>query len=131
MKEAPRSVRLDKWLWAARFYKTRGLAQEAIAGGKIRLNGERPKPAKDVRIGDRLVVHIGIYEWVLTVKAVAERRGSAEIARTLYTEDADGQKLRLARMAEVRAQPAPLPAEKGRPTKRDRRRWEKTAQDFD
>jgi ribosome-associated heat shock protein Hsp15 len=118
-------VRLDKWLWAARFYKTRGLAQEAIAGGKIRLNGERPKPAKDVKPGDRLVIHAGVYEWVLTVRAVAERRGSAEVARTLYEEDPDSLARRLARIEEVRAQPAPVAA-KGRPTKRDRRLWERS-----
>lgn len=123
-------VRLDKWLWAARFHKTRGLAQEAIAGGKIRLNGERPKPAKDVKPGDRLVVHAGVFEWTLTVRGVAERRGSAEIARTLYEEDADSLAKRLARIEEVRAQPAPVAA-KGRPTKRDRRVWERSTRGSD
>ena len=125
MNAQAQGVRLDKWLGAARFHKTRGLAQEAIAGGKIRLNGERPKPAKDVKPGDRLVIHAGVYEWALTVRAVAERRGSAEVARTLYVEDADSIARRFARIAEIRAQPAPVAA-KGRPTKRDRRQWERS-----
>ena len=77
------SVRVDKWLWAARFFKTRSAAQQAIEGGKVRLNGERTKPAKDLRPGDALVVSIGVYEWTVRVVQLADKRGSATVARTL------------------------------------------------
>ncbi|HEX9179763.1 MAG TPA: RNA-binding S4 domain-containing protein, partial [Burkholderiales bacterium] len=80
MKEALRAVRIDKWLWAARFYKTRSLAQQAVEGGRVKLNGERVKPAREVKPGDALAISIGEGEWQLTVTGLAERRGSAELA---------------------------------------------------
>ena len=79
-------VRLDKYLWAARFYKTRSISTEAIDGGKVRVNGDRVKPAKDVKAGDRIELRAGDSEYTILVKALADKRGSAEIARTLYEE---------------------------------------------
>ena len=78
-----RRVRIDKWLWAARFFKTRGLAQDAVAGGKVKMNDERVKPAKELKAGDVLTIRIGEYEWQVMVAALSERRGPAEEARKL------------------------------------------------
>src|SRR5437899_62590 len=80
------SVRIDKWLWAARFFKTRALASESVVGGRVRLNGERVKPSKDVRPDDTVEVRIGEMRWTVVVRAVAEKRGSAKVAATLYEE---------------------------------------------
>ena len=77
------AVRIDKWLWAARFFKTRSAAQQAIEGGKVKLNGERTKPAKDLKPGDRLEISIGAYEWSITVVQLSAQRGPATIARQL------------------------------------------------
>jgi len=77
-------MRIDKWLWAARFYKTRSLAQQAIAGSRVRVNDERVKPAHDLRVGDSVVVRVGEYEWRIKVRALSERRGPAAEARRLY-----------------------------------------------
>lgn len=121
MKPELQSVRIDKWLWAARFFKTRGLATDAVDGGKVKLNGQRVKPAKEVRVGDTLEVHIGEYVWELAVRALADRRGSAEVARTLYEESAASQARRQAQSAERKLQVEPAAALHGRPTKRDRR----------
>ncbi|MBS1241188.1 MAG: hypothetical protein H6R40_615, partial [Gemmatimonadetes bacterium] len=79
----PTVVRLDKWLWAARFLKTRALAVEAIEGGKVELNGEKPKRAKTVKPGDRIRLRLGPYEYLLTVREVSERRGPATVAAGL------------------------------------------------
>lgn len=118
-------VRIDKWLWAARFYKTRSLAAAAVEGGKIQLNGERVKPAKTVRPGDEVRVRLGPYEHIVLVQGTAERRGPASVAAMLYTET---EASRLAReklhWQLTRAAPAMEP-EKGRPTKRDRRDLER------
>jgi ribosomal 50S subunit-recycling heat shock protein len=87
--EAPAGkVRLDKWLWAARFFKTRAMAAEAIDGGKVDVNGDRAKRAKLVQAGDHVRLRNGPIEWQLQVTDIAERRGSAEIAQGLYTESA-------------------------------------------
>ncbi|MFP4607903.1 MAG: RNA-binding S4 domain-containing protein, partial [Thiohalospira sp.] len=83
---AAERVRIDKWLWAARFYKTRGLATEAVNGGKVHLNGERTKPARGLKIGDTLTVRKESGTWTVVVEAVTDRRGSASQAETLYTE---------------------------------------------
>src|SRR3982751_5046688 len=83
---AMEQVRIDKWLWAARFYKTRSLATEAVVGGHVQLNGARVKPAKDVRAGDKLELRIGAQQWSLVVTAVSDKRGPATVARTLYEE---------------------------------------------
>jgi ribosome-associated heat shock protein Hsp15 len=119
-------MRIDKWLWAARFFKTRGLAQAAVTGGKVKLNGERVKPAKDLAPGDRLSIRIGEFEWVIAVKALSDRRGPAETARKLYEEDEASRVLRIAQVADRRAQASVWGERKGRPTKRERRdidRW--------
>ena len=83
----PNRVRLDKWLWAARFYKTRGLSADAIDAGKIEVNGDRAKRSRLVQAGDRFKIRIGPYEHIITVKDVSEKRGSAPIAQALYEED--------------------------------------------
>ena len=119
-------VRLDKWLWAARFYKNRGLATEAVNGGRVHLNGQAVKPSKDVRPGDELVITIGEDKRTIIVHGTAERRGSATIAQGLYTETPESIVER-ERRAEQRRLARPLGTDLGaRPTKRDRRRFEKT-----
>jgi len=118
------SIRVDKWLWAARFFKTRAQASAAVAGGKVQLNGSRAKPAKPVRIGDELRVRIGPYDWHVTVRALTERRGSAKDAQLLYDESPAGRAAR-ERLAEAhKIAPAPTYQGKGRPTKKDRRKLE-------
>jgi ribosome-associated heat shock protein Hsp15 len=118
-------MRLDKWLWAARFFKTRGLAQAAVAGGKVKLDGERAKPAKDIAPGARVAIRIGELEWDVTVKAVTGQRGPAEKARQLYEEDDASRGRRLAQAADRRAQAKVWGERKGRPTKRERRQLER------
>ena len=118
-------VRLDKWLWAARFYKTRGLSADAIDAGKIEVNGERAKRARLVQSGDRLKIRIGPYEHLITVKDVSEKRGSAPIAQALYDEDPESRKAREVMAAHVRAMNANSGYESGRPTKKDRREIER------
>ncbi len=114
-------VRLDKWLWAARFYKTRALAVDAIDGGKIEVNGERSKRAKLVTAGDRIRIRIGPYAHVMTVKEVSERRGPAPVAAKLYEEDAESKKQREVMAAHIKAMNANTGYDSGRPTKKDRR----------
>ncbi len=115
------TMRLDKWLWAARFFKTRSLATQAIEGGKVKLEGERVKPAREIRPGDKLSVHIGDYEWQIEVLALSLRRGPAPVAQALYQEDAASLACRQQQVAERRVQTDPGSKIKGRPTKRDRR----------
>src|SRR5438105_15799763 len=90
----PSTVRLDRWLWAARFFKTRALSAAAVAGGKVQMNGTRAKPAKQLRVGDELRVRVGPYEWLVTMRALSERRGTARDAQLLYDESADGRAAR-------------------------------------
>lgn len=119
------STRIDRWLWAARFFKTRGLATEAVAGGRVRVNGERVKPAKEVRAGATVEVRSGDTTWTVVVTGVAEKRGSASIAVALYAETPESVASRAQRALERRAS-RPLGAELGaRPTKQDRRRIER------
>ena len=118
-------MRLDKWLWAARFYKTRSLAQQAIEAGRVRLAGERIKPAKEVNPGDRLGIRVGDTEWEVTLRALSERRGPATQARTLYEESEDSRRQREARRAERSLIVEPARELHGRPTKRDRRNLER------
>jgi len=125
IQEQSRRVRLDKWLWAARFYKTRGLSAGAIDAGKIEVNGERAKRARLVQAGDKIRIRIGPYEHVVTVKDVSERRESAPIAQALYEEDPEGRKAREVMAAHVRAMNANTGYETGRPTKKDRREIER------
>ena len=119
------SVRIDRWLWAARFFKTRGAATEAVVGGRVRLNGERVKPAKDVRPQDVVEVRIGEIQWRVAVRGVAENRGSARVAATLYEETSESIADR-ERHARERKLAGPSPAELGgpRPTKQARRQIE-------
>ena len=115
-------VRIDKWLWAARFYKTRSLAVEAIGGGKILVNDERPKPAKMIQMGDVVSVRLGPYEHLVAVRGLSERRGPASVAATLYEETPGSLAARAKLADQLRMAPAAFVyEEKGRPTKRDRR----------
>ena len=123
--EQPGRVRLDKWLWAARFYKTRALSADAIDAGKIEVNGDRGKRARLIQAGDRVRIRIGPYEHLVLVKGVSEKRGSAPIAQALYEEDPESRKAREAMAAHVRAMNANTGYESGRPTKKDRREIER------
>ena len=114
-------VRVDKWLWAARFYKTRSLATEAVNGGKVELNGERAKPAKMVKAGDTVRVRVEQFEHVLTVLDVAERRGSATVAATLYEETEDSRARREKMREQLKYTHALFVQDEGKPTKKDRR----------
>jgi ribosome-associated heat shock protein Hsp15 len=117
-------VRVDKWLWAARFFKTRGLATEAVLGGRVHVNGARVKPAKEVRAGDVLEIRRDGLEWTVTVLAVSDKRGPASVAQTLYDESAESRAKREQFVVE-RKLARPLGAELGeRPTKQARRRIE-------
>lgn len=124
MTEPDNRVRVDKWLWAARFYKTRALAAEAIDGGKIQVNGDRAKRAKLLQLGDQLRIRQGTFEYRLTVRGLSERRGRAKVAVTLYEEDPASREARERMAAQLAAMPAPFQVEKGRPTKKDRRELE-------
>jgi ribosome-associated heat shock protein Hsp15 len=114
-------VRLDKWLWAARFYKTRSLAADAVETGKVEVNGERAKRAKQLQIGDSLRIRLGPYHHVVVVRGLSERRGPASVAVTLYEETAEGRKAREAMQLQVKAAQSMSGYESGRPTKKDRR----------
>ena len=115
-------VRIDKWLWAARFFKTRSLAAEAIAAGKVEVNDERVKPAKPIQLGDSISVRLGPYLHVVVVRGLSERRGPSAVAATLYEETADSLAARAKLAEQLRMAPAAFVyEEKGRPTKRDRR----------
>jgi len=118
-------VRLDRWLWAARFFKTRALAAAAVAGGKVQVHGTRAKPAKQLQVGDGVRVRVGPYEWLVTVRALSERRGPPKVAQTLYEESPEGRAAR-ERLAELhKIAPAPTYQGKGRPTKKERREIER------
>jgi ribosome-associated heat shock protein Hsp15 len=114
-------VRIDKWLWAARFFKTRSLAAQAVEGGKVKVGDERVKAAKGLRIGDRITLRIGDYEWRITVRALSERRGPAALAQQLYEEDETSRNARIEAVAKRRAGFDPEPQPGGRPEKRERR----------
>jgi len=114
--------RLDKWLWAARFFKTRPLAVEAINGGKVQVDGQRAKPGRAVRPGARLIVHKGELEWRIEIKALSKQRRPASEAVLLYQEDEASRNRRQALVQGRREAGAQAPTLRGRPTKRDRRR---------
>jgi ribosome-associated heat shock protein Hsp15 len=115
-------MRLDKWLWAARFFKTRSLATEAILAGHVHVGGSRVKPAREVRVGDVLEIRRAAVRWTVEVRALAERRGPASEAATLYEETKESQEARERERLERRLA-VPLGADLGsRPTKQDRRR---------
>ena len=111
-------VRLDKWLWAARFYKTRALAHEAIEGGRVRLDGDRVKPSREVRVGDVLSLHVNDLEWVVNVQKLAERRGPASEARELYAETGESLATRLRVIEQRRLMAEPGSDLRGRPSKK-------------
>ncbi len=128
MPDPQADVRIDKWLWAARFYSARNLARQAVESGRVVVGGERVKPARPVRVGDELRVRIGDDERVVRVTALSDRRGPAIVARTLYEESAESIERRERRREQRRWNTEPAESiEGGRPTKRDRRRlrdWE-------
>ena len=113
-------LRIDKWLWAARFFKTRSLASDAVEGGKVQLNGSRTKPSREVRAGDRLTIAAG-EQWEVEVKALADHRGPAPEARLLYAETPSSSTAREAQRESRRFVADPAADLHGRPTKRDRR----------
>ena len=117
-------LRIDKWLWAARFFKTRVLAVDAIECGKILVNEVRVKPAKTIATGDMLSIRLGAYFFEVEVLALSDKRGPAPQAQKLYRETDAGRLKREALAAEIKAQPQPSEI-KGRPTKRDRREIER------
>lgn len=116
------SVRIDKWLWAARFFKTRSLATDAVDGGRVRQNGERIKPARSVKIGDVLMIDNGATEWEVVVQALSDVRGSATVAQTLYAETEQSITKRQLTAEQRKFFREPGSTIKGRPTKRDRRK---------
>jgi ribosome-associated heat shock protein Hsp15 len=117
------TTRIDKYLWATRFFKTRQLAIDAVNAGRVYVNDERVKPAKMVKVGDQIVVRKPPYEWTIVVLGLAEKRGAAQLAQTLYAETAESVLARESLKKELKDMPPPLFP--GRPTKKDRRTLEK------
>ncbi|NUY29605.1 RNA-binding S4 domain-containing protein [Paraburkholderia sp. JPY303] len=114
-------LRIDKWLWAARFFKTRSLAADAVDKGRVRIGGAAVKPAKDVRVGDLVEIEIERYVWQVEVLGVCDVRGPASVAQTLYVETAQSKEKRQAEQERRKVYHEPAAALHGRPTKRDRR----------
>lgn len=121
-KRDAEKVRLDKWLWAARFFKTRARATEAITGGHVHLNGLRPKPARPVQEGDELVIRKGQEEFRITVRALSGKRGPASVAQQLYEESEESRQRREALREQRRLQAAAAPQPSRRPDKKGRRK---------
>ncbi len=117
----PGKVRLDKWLWAARFFKTRALAAEAIDGGKVTVNDERPKRAKLIQAGDEVRVRLGPYQYVVLVRDVSGRRGSAAIAQALYEETPASSAARAVAAEQYRNAAMTFAYQEGKPSKKERR----------
>ncbi len=115
------NMRLDRWLWAARFFKTRQLASEAVKGGKVYVNGSRAKPAKTVAAGDELEIRRGAYIWVVRIDALSERRGPATQAAGLYTEHEASARERERVAGERRTLAAQIIYDRAQPSSRDRR----------
>ena len=115
--------RIDKWLWAARFFKTRSLAISAIESGKVQIRNERVKPAKALAVGDLLSIQMGSYQYLVEVLALSNKRGPAPEAQKLYRETDESRQRREVILAQLKADPQPTHF-KGRPTKRDRREIE-------
>lgn len=116
--------RIDKWLFAARFFKTRALAAEAIDRGRVAINDQKIKPAKTVAVGDRVEIRINNYQYTIEVLGLSNKRGSAPQAQQLYRETEESREQRALLAARLKAQPQPF-FTKGRPTKRDRREIER------
>jgi len=115
------SVRVDKWLWATRFFKTRALAADAIDGGKVDVNGDRAKRSRHLVPGDRVALRLGQYEWVIVVRGVSERRGPAPEAQLLYEETVESASRRAALKVQLDSMPSFFGHGEGRPTKQNRR----------
>jgi len=124
-------VRLDKWLWAARFFKTRSLAAEAVSGGKVHVNEARVKPAHVVKLGETLSIRRGPYEYVVVVTGLARERGPARQAALLYEETDQSLQRREVLAAERKAQTAPMPHPSHRPSKKERRQIVRFTQQTD
>jgi ribosome-associated heat shock protein Hsp15 len=122
-------MRLDKWLWAARFFKTRTLAVEAIDGGRVSVNGERAKPAKELKVGDAVSVRRPPFEHMVAVRQLSDKRGPASVAATLFEETEESRARRTVLAAEMKS--LPQPRFKGRPTKKTRRDYERWLQQPD
>ena len=119
--QATEHMRLDKWLWCARFFKTRQLAAEAVQGGKVHLNGQRTKPGKEVRVGSHLTIHKGPYEWEIEVAVLPRQRRPASEAKTFYVETPESHERRQLLNEQIRAERAAGPVSERRPNKRERR----------
>jgi ribosome-associated heat shock protein Hsp15 len=117
----PEAVRIDKWLWAARFYKTRSLAAQAVSGGKVQLNGARVKPARTVKPGDNIEIHKSGFEYLVRVLLLSGRRGPASVAQNLYEETEDSIRKRAALSEQHRLAAATAPRPKRKPDKKARR----------
>ena len=124
-RESKEDIRIDKWLWAARFFKTRSLAAEAVTGGKVEINRDRPKASRIVRIGDQLRVRRGPYEWTVIIKDLVKNRGPASAARLLYEETEESMRKREAVLAQLKLERPPEFNLSGRPSKKDRRAIER------
>ncbi|PLZ03275.1 RNA-binding protein [Burkholderia sp. WAC0059] len=122
-------LRIDKWLWAARFFKTRSLAADAVAKGRVRIGGDAVKASKDVRVGDRVTIAVVEQVWEVDVLGLCEVRGPASIAQTLYAETAESRAKRTAEEARRRLFREPAAVLHGRPTKRDRRTIDKLSRE--
>lgn len=116
------SVRLDKWLWAARFFKTRSLAASAVTGGKVHVNGTRTKPGRTVSVGDKLNITKGPYAFEIVVRGLSVKRGRAKVAQTLYEESEESLRIRLALTEQLKLDRLFASRPDRRPDKRDRRR---------
>jgi ribosome-associated heat shock protein Hsp15 len=122
MASETEEIRIDKWLWAARFFKTRGLAAEAVSGGKVHLNGKRAKPSHRIHIGDSLTIHRGQFEYEITIDGMSRQRRSAPEASLLYQESEESKTKRQTLAAQLREERKHLgPTSQGRPSKRERR----------
>lgn len=119
------STRIDKWLWAARFFKTRSLATEAVDGGKVQINGVRVKPAKEVKPGDKVEITTGLAPREVVVVGIKERRGSAPEAQALYEETEASIARRVEAVDAHRLKVEPGREREGRPTKRERRQYDR------
>jgi len=118
-------VRIDKWLWAARFFKTRSMATKAVSGGHVHVNGQRIKPSRIVQVGDELHIRRGLTEFTIVVQGVSERRGPAHVARSLYEETQESIKRREMNALQRRLEKIKAPGPDRRPDKRDRRKIRK------
>jgi ribosome-associated heat shock protein Hsp15 len=124
MNDTLEKLRIDKWLWAARFFKTRSIAVDAIENGRVLLDGARVKPARSVAVGDRVEIRIGQVVFDVEVLDLSDKRGPAPVAQKLYRESDESRERRAAIAAELKLQPEFFTT-RGRPTKRDRREIEK------